>query len=213
MSTLARLKAAGRSLAVAALAGGALAVAPADAATGPAVGQPAPAFTATDSQGHTQSLADYRGKVVVLEWTNHDCPYVGKQYRSGNMQALQKQAAANGVVWLSVISSAPGEQGYVSGDQANRLTTERNAAPAAVLLDPAGNLGRAYNAKTTPHMYIVAPDGTLVYMGAIDDQPNTSGDPAKARNYVSEALQAVAAGKPVAAPSTAAYGCSVKYGS
>lgn len=184
----------------------------ADAAA-PTVGAPAPAFTGTDTLGRSQSLADYRGKIVVLEWTNHDCPFVVNHYRSGNMQALQKEAAADGVVWLSVISSAPGEQGNVSAAEAERLTRERGAQPAAVILDPAGTIGKTYAAKTTPHMYIIAADGKLAYAGAIDDRSAMSGDPKAARNYVREALAAVEAGKPVATPATQPYGCSVKYGS
>lgn len=181
-------------------------------AAAPTVGAPAPVFTGIDSQGRNQSLADYRGKIVVLEWTNHECPFVANQYRSGNMQALQKEAAAKGVVWLSVISSAPGEQGYVSAAEAEQVMRDRGAQPAAVILDPEGTIGELYGAKTTPHMYVIAADGTLAYMGAIDDRPATSGDPKKARNYVREALAAVEAGKPVAASVTQPYGCSVKYG-
>ncbi|MCU0839780.1 MAG: redoxin domain-containing protein [Rhodospirillales bacterium] len=158
-------------------------------------------------------MSDYRGRIVVLEWTNHDCPFVVNHYRSGNMQALQREATANGVVWLSIISSAPGEQGHVSPAEAERLTRERGAQPTAVILDPTGAIGRIYGARTTPHMYIIAADGQLAYAGAIDDRPGTSGDPKAARNYVREALTALAAGQPVAAAATAPYGCSVKYGS
>lgn len=178
----------------------------------PSVGAPAPAFSATDSNGIDHALADYSGRVVVLEWTNHDCPYVGKHYGAGNMQALQKQATADGIVWLSVISSAPGTQGHVSGAEANRLTTSRDAAPTAVLLDPEGTIGRAYDARTTPHMYVIDADGTLVYMGGIDDRPTT--DPADldgATNYVSAALADLAAGREVAVKTSRPYGCSVKY--
>lgn len=188
-------------------------MAPALSIAAPVVGAPAPTFTGTDSAGQSQSLADYRGKIVVLEWTNHDCPFVRNQYNSGNMQGLQKEAAKDGVVWLSVISSAPGEQGNVSPAQANRLTHDRGAQPAAVILDPNGTIGKTYGAKTTPHMFVIAADGTLAYMGAIDDRPATSGDPKTARNYVREALAAVEAGKPVPTAVTQPYGCSVKYGS
>ena len=121
----------------------------------PKIGQPAPDFTSTDSQGVTHTLGEYRGKIVVLEWTNHQCPFVGKHYNTGNMQALQKYATDTNMIWLSVISSAPGEQGYVSSAEANALTAKRQAAPTAVLLDPQGVVGRLYDARTTPHMYII----------------------------------------------------------
>ena len=139
------------------------------------VGEPAPAFTGTDTQGKTHRLEDYRGKTVVLEWTNHDCPYVRKHYGAGNMQDQQREAAAQGVIWLSVISSAPGQQGHVSPAEADALTQSRKAASNAVLLDPEGQIGRAYGAKTTPHMYIINPAGQLVYMGGIDSI--TTADP------------------------------------
>lgn len=185
--------------------------APALAETGPVVGQPAPAFTGTDSDGKTVNLADYRGKLVVLEWTNHGCPYVKKHYRAGNMQDLQKAARKMGVVWISVISSAPGTQGHVSGPQANELTESRKAAPNKVVLDPKGVIGRKYKASNTPHMYIVGPEGKLLYMGAIDDKPTAWGDPKEAKNYVLAALNEIKAGKTVTQPSTQAYGCTVKY--
>lgn len=176
------------------------------------VGEPAPRFTATASAGGRVSLGDFRGKIVVLEWTNHDCPYVGKHYETGNMQALQKEATSQGVIWLSVISSAPGEQGHVSPTQANELTRSRNAGPTAVLLDPEGTVGRMYGATNTPHMYVIDRPGLLVYAGAIDDRPTSSrSDVQGAHNYVRAALQAVAAGQPVKTPVTRAYGCTVKY--
>lgn len=182
------------------------------AVAAPTVGQPAPSFTGTDSNGKSVSLADYRGKTVVLEWTNHECPFVQRHYDSGNMQALQKSAAADGVVWLTIISSAPGEQGNVTPAKANELTTDRGASPTAVILDPSGTIGHAYNAKTTPHMFVIDPSGTLVYMGAIDDQPrNTGANPAQAHNYVRESLASIKAGQPVAEAVTQSYGCSVKY--
>ena len=189
-----------------------LAALPASASSGPQVGQPAPDFTATDSDGKQVRLADLRGKTVVLEWTNHDCPYVRKHYGSANMQNLQKQATGAGVVWLSIISSAPGKQGYVNGLEANDLTAKRGAAPTAVLLDPTSKIAGAYGARVTPHMYIVDAKGTLVYMGGIDDI--YSADPAdipKAKNFVRVALEEIAAGKPVSQPITRAYGCTVKY--
>jgi hypothetical protein len=182
------------------------------AVAAPKVGAPAPDFTVTDSQGKTHSLSQYRGKPVVLEWTNHDCPFVVKHYKSGNMQSLQKAASEKDVVWLTLISSAPGKQGHVSGAKADELTASRNAAPAAVLFDPDGKVGRAYDARTTPHMYIIDPKGALVYMGGIDSIP--SADPAdipKATPYVKVALDEVLAGKPVSDPVTRPYGCSVKY--
>ncbi|WKW50840.1 thioredoxin family protein [Rhodomicrobium lacus] len=178
----------------------------------PEVGKPAPDFSATDSKGRTVKLSDYRGKTVVLEWTNDGCPYVQKHYSTNNIQSLQKDAAAKGIVWLSVISSAPGEQGAVSGAEADKLSETRGAAPAAVLLDAEGKVGRLYDARTTPHMFIVNGDGTLVYMGGIDDKPTAiPSDVKAAKNYVRAALDDLAAGKPVATPVTRPYGCSVKY--
>jgi peroxiredoxin len=184
---------------------------PADAAAAK-VGEPAPAFTSTNTSGAAVSLADYKGKLVILEWTNHDCPYVRKHYDTGNMQSLQREATGAGVVWLTIISSAPGEQGYVKPAQADELTAGRKAAPTAVLLDPKGEVGKMYGATNTPHMYIVDKTGTLVYAGAIDDKPTSRrGDVQGANNYVRVALQSVAAGQPVKTPVTQAYGCTVKY--
>jgi peroxiredoxin len=178
------------------------------------IGAPAPAFTLTDSNGRALSLADFKGKTVVLEWTSHECPYVGKHYRGNNMQALQKKWTGQGVVWLSVISSGPGKEGHVSPQQANKLTADRGAAPTAVLLDPTGKTGRAYGAKTTPHMYVINGEGALVYMGGIDDKPTARlEDLKRARNFVDEALSEISQGKPVSVTSARAYGCSVKYGS
>lgn len=175
-------------------------------------GQPAPRFTASASDGSTVDLDALKGKTVVLEWTNDECPYTVKHYATGNMQALQKEAAASGVVWLTVASSAPGQQGHADAAKANRLTAERKAAPAKVLLDAEGTLGRLYGARSTPHMFVVAPDGTLAYQGAIDDQPGASPDTVKsARNCVREAIAAVQAGKAPAVATTRAYGCSIKY--
>lgn len=179
---------------------------------GVSVNQPAPDFTAVDSNGKTHSLSQYRGKTVVLEWTNHDCPYVRKHYQSGNMQSLQKAATRDGVVWLSIISSAPGKQGHVSAAKANDLTSKRNATPSAVILDENGDIGRLYGAKTTPHMYIIDPNGTLVYMGGIDSIPSSNqADIDKATNYVRLALQSMSEGKAIADNVTRPYGCSVKY--
>jgi len=153
-----------------------------------------------------------RGRLVVLEWTNDGCPFVQKWYRTGAMQDLQRSAAGLGAVWLSVISSAPGEQGAADGPRANDLTRTRNAAPAHVLLDPRGDLGRMYEAQTTPHMFIVGPDGMLGYMGGADSIASTRDDDlARAKPYVREALAALAAGRPAPDPATRAYGCTVKY--
>jgi peroxiredoxin len=177
------------------------------------IGAPAPNFTGTDSNGKKHSLADFKGKSVVLEWTNNDCPSVKKHYETNNMQKMQKSATSKGVVWLTIISSAPGEQGFVNGEKANELTKSRAAAPTAVLLDPTGKIGRTYGARTTPHMFVINPTGNLVYMGAIDDKPTTDkADVPIAKNYVVEALDAVKAGKAVTTATSQPYGCSVKYG-
>jgi peroxiredoxin len=176
------------------------------------VGQPAPDFTSTATTGGPVTLAAQRGKVVVLEWSNHDCPYVRKHYETGNMQGLQREATGQGVVWLTIISSAPGTQGYVTPSEADELTASRKAAPTAVLLDPKGVAGKLYGATNTPHMYVVDKAGILVYAGAIDDRPTSRrADVAGASNYVRAALEAVAAGQPVKTPVTRAYGCTVKY--
>jgi len=176
------------------------------------VGEPAPDFEGVDTSGHVHRLADYRGKIVVLEWTNHECPFVRKHYSAGNMQEQQREAAAQGVVWLSVISSAPGKQGHVSPDEADRLTRNRNAQPEAVILDSEGRIGRAYAAKTTPHMFIIDATGKLVYMGGIDSITSTNPDDIpRATQYVRVALQEMAAGKSISTAVTKPYGCSVKY--
>lgn len=196
-----------------ATAGAVFLIAAAQALSAPQVGREAPGFAGTDSDGKTFALADYRGKTVILEWTNHDCPFVARHYGLGNMQALQKEATADGVVWLSVISSAPGEQGYVTGKEANRLTRSRGAAPTRVVLDPDGTIGRRYGAVTTPHMYVIDPSGTLAYMGGIDDDPTAWGDlKPDTRNFVRLALADLKAGRDVGQPVTRPYGCSVKYG-
>ena len=178
----------------------------------PRVGEPAPDFEGVDTRGEVHRLADYRGKVVVLEWTNHDCPFVRKHYGAGNMQDQQREADAQGVVWLSVISSAPGKQGHVSPGEADELTRNRDAQPHAVILDPEGTIGHSYAAKTTPHMFIIDASGTLVYMGGIDSITSANPDDIpKATQYVRVALQKMAAGKPVSSTVTKPYGCSVKY--
>lgn len=171
-------------------------------------------MTVTDSNGITHNLSDFAGKKVVLEWTNEGCPYVKKHYTTDNMQKTQKSATADGAVWLSVISSAPGKQGFKTGPEANNWTIEQGSAVTAVVLDPKGEMGRAFAAKTTPHMYIIDESQTLVYQGAIDD--NRSANPATvegAKNYVLAAMDDLKAGKAVAESDTAPYGCSVKYGS
>jgi peroxiredoxin len=175
-------------------------------------GKPAPDFMLKDATGKDVTLSSFKGKVVVLEWTNQDCPYVRKHYGAGNMQALQTEAKGKGVVWLTVSSSAPGQQGHVNGLEAEKLTADRKAAPAAFLLDTDGNVGRAYGATVTPHMYVVDQAGKIAYMGGIDDKPTTNpADIAPARNYVREALVAVTAGQPVKTTSARPYGCSIKY--
>jgi peroxiredoxin len=176
-------------------------------------GQIAPDFKGTDSNGKTQTLAQYRGKYIVLEWANKGCPYERKHYESGNMEALQRQWTNKGVVWLSVISSAPGEQGNVTPAEENDYLRSMKAAPTAAILDPTGTIGHLYSAKTTPHMFVIDPKGKIVYEGAIDDQPSPDPSTLKgAKNYVSAALEESMAGKAVATPVTKSYGCSVKYG-
>ena len=182
-------------------------------ASGFATGDTVENMTVVDSNGTSHNLSDFAGQTVVLEWTNHGCPYVKKHYSTDNMQGLQKEAAAmDDVVWLSVVSSAPGKQGYVSGEEANTLTAERGAAPTAVILDAEGTAGKRFAAKTTPHMYIIDGEGTLRYQGAIDDNP--SSNPATvdgATNYVRVALAEMAAGDAITTTDTQPYGCSVKY--
>ena len=176
------------------------------------VNEPAPDFTATDSHGQSHSLNQYKGKYVVLEWHNQGCPYTRKHYVSGNMQALQKEWTEKGVVWFTVISSAPGTQGYVTASQENDYLGKMHAVPTAALLDPDGKVGRLYSAKTTPDMYVIDPQGKLIYSGAIDNRPTPdTADIQGADNYVSDALSSAMSGKPVAMSYTRAYGCSVKY--
>jgi len=176
------------------------------------VGSPAPDFKGTDTAGKTQTLDQYRGKYVVLEWHNHDCPYTIKHYKSDNMQSLQKEWTAKGVVWLTVISSAPGEQGYVDAAAENAYAQKVGARPTAVILDPTGTIGHLYQAKTTPNMFVIDPSGKLIYAGAIDDHPTTDvSDIASSKNYVTAALTEAMAGQPVQVAYTRPYGCSVKY--
>jgi hypothetical protein len=177
-----------------------------------APGSPAPDFKGTDSNGVQHTLSEYRGKFVVLEWANKGCPYDQKHYLSGSMENLQKEWTAKGVVWLSVISSAPGEQGYVTPSEENTYLKTMHAAPTAALLDPTSAIARLYEAKTTPHIFVIDPAGKLIYQGAIDDKPTTDQQDLKgARNYLNEALTDAMAGKPITVASTRPYGCSVKY--
>jgi peroxiredoxin len=175
-------------------------------------GAQAPAFTAKDIAGHVVSLADYAGKTIVLEWTNDGCPFVGKHYNSGNMQELQRRFTAAGDIWLTIVSSAPGEQGFVSPEQARADMARWNATPSDYLLDPDGVVGHLYDARATPHMVVIDAKGVVAYIGAIDDKRSTDLDDVKtAKNYVAAALDELAAGKPVTVAATHDYGCSVKY--
>ena len=178
------------------------------------VGQPAPAFSAVDTAGRTVSLADFKGRHVVLEWVNPGCPYVRRHYDSANMQGTQKEATARGVVWLAVNSTADDAGDYLEPAAMAKWMQSQQAAASATLMDADGKLGRAYGARTTPHMYVIDPAGKLVYAGAIDDQPRASlAETTKANNYVKAALAESLAGKPVSTATTRAYGCSVKYSS
>ena len=182
------------------------------ASAAPTPGALAPDFTLVDTNGEEHTLSSLRGQTVVLEWLNYDCPYVGKHYGGGNMQALQQQAANDGVVWLSVVSSAPGEQGYFEPAQMNARTQEEGGLQSAVLLDPTGEVGRSYDAKTSPHMFVIDAEGRVVYNGAIDDRPTTDlADLEGATNYVVPAISAAQAGWPADPATTQPYGCSVKY--
>jgi peroxiredoxin len=190
----------------------ALAVIAAPAAAAPVVGQAAPNFRLADVNGKPVTLSDFRGKTVVLEWNNPGCPFVKKHYDSGNMQKAQAAAAKDGVVWLTINSGAPGKQGHMSGAEAKAFVAKAGAKPAAYLVDPRGVVGKAYDAKTTPHMYIVDKAGTLVYAGGIDDKPTANpADINGARNHVLAALSELKAGKAVSVASSRPYGCSVKY--
>jgi hypothetical protein len=176
------------------------------------VGQPAPQFSAVDTAGKAVSLADFKGKYVVLEWTNPECPFVQKHYNSGNMQATQKHAAGKGVVWLSVNTTGGATDPKLSAELASWVKAQK-ATPTALLMD-GGKLGQSFGAKTTPHMYLIDPSGKLVYAGAIDSKPSANAsDIASSTNYVIQAIDETAAGKPVSKPVTGAYGCSVKYAS
>jgi peroxiredoxin len=175
-------------------------------------GAVAPDFKLPDTYDRWHILSEYKGKYVVLEWLNYDCPFVKKHYDSGNMQTLQKTYTMQGVIWLSIISSAPGQQGNYAAGEVNQLSKEKKAAPSAILLDEQGVVGKRYGAKTTPHIFIINPDGVLIYQGAIDDKPSVDPqDIPQSVNYVQKALDASMAGQPVEIPSTIPYGCSVKY--
>jgi hypothetical protein len=187
-----------------------VAVAPALAA--PQIGKPAPNFRLKDANGGVVTLSSFRGKTVVLEWNNPECPFVRKHYDSGNMQKTQAAALAGGAVWLSINSSAPGNQGHMSAAQAKTVVAEQKATPTAYLLDPTGVVGRGYAAKTTPHLYVINKAGTLVYNGGIDDKPTKDKDDIKgARNHVLAALSELKAGKSVSVSTSRPYGCAVKY--
>ncbi|HRJ72475.1 MAG TPA: thioredoxin family protein [Terrimicrobiaceae bacterium] len=178
----------------------------------PEIGQPAPDFTLNDASGKSHSLASLKGKYVVLEWVNFGCPFVKKHYESGNMQKLQKDAADKGVVWLSICSSAPGKQGHLAGDEAEAAVKRSDSAASAYLIDDKGEVGRKYEARTTPEMFVINPEGILIYKGAIDDRPTPSAaDIEGAKNHVTAALAEALAGQPVTNASTKPYGCSVKY--
>lgn len=192
------------------------AAAPATAApaadAGPTIGKAAPAFSLKDWDGKTRKLSDFKGKVVVLEWFNHGCPFVKKHYDSNNMQDLQKTYTGKGVVWLSICSSAEGKQGFASPEQHKKIFKEKGSAPTAVLIDSDGIVGRQYGAKTTPAMYVIDGKGVLVYSGAIDDNRSPDKEAAKtAKNFVAAALNETLAKKAVAISSTKSYGCSIKY--
>lgn len=176
------------------------------------VGQPAPEFTLTDSNGQSHNLSDFKGKFVVLEWLNHGCPFVKKHYDGGNMQGLQKEYTGKDVVWLSIVSSAPGKQGHMSPEETNKAKEEKVSAATAILIDEDGTVGKLYDAKVTPELFVINPEGTLIYAGAIDDKKSVdAADVAGAKNYVKQALDEALAGNPVSEPTTEAYGCSVKY--
>jgi len=190
----------------------ALALFAAPAIAAPEVGQPAPGFTLTDSNGQSHNLSDFKGKLVVLEWLNHGCPFVKKHYDSDNMQNLQKEYTGKDVVWLSIVSSAPGKQGHMSPGETNQAKEEKGSAATAILIDGDGTVGQLYGAKVTPELYVINPEGNLIYAGAIDDKKSV--DPADvegATNYVKQALDEALAGQPVSTPKTEPYGCSVKY--
>ncbi|HEX4668318.1 MAG TPA: thioredoxin family protein [Chthoniobacterales bacterium] len=182
------------------------------AAESPRVGAPAPGFALTDASGKTHSLGEYKGKYVVLEWFNPGCPFVQKHYTSENMQNLQKEFTGKGVAWLTIDSSAAGSQGYLSPEEAKKQMNDWKMTPTALLLDPEGKVGHEYHATNTPHMFVINPEGKLIYEGAIDSKASTDTDDIKSStNYVKVALEEAMAGKPVSTAQTRAYGCSIKY--
>lgn len=198
--------------ALAALAFAGLAMQAPAVSAAPEIGSRAPDFSATDINGKPVKLSELKGKTVVLEWTNAECPYVVKHYGSGNMQALQADATKDGVVWIQLLSSAKGEQGHLSPEDAAAQMKSVKGSPSRIVLDELGKIGRSYDARTTPHMYVINPEGNLVFMGGIDDKPTTrTADIATAKNYVRAALDAVKTGQPVATPIARPYGCSIKY--
>lgn len=175
-------------------------------------GAKAPGFALTDTTGKSHSLSDFSGKYVVLEWTNHQCPFVKKFYKEGHMQALQETMTGKGVVWLQIVSSAEGKQGYVTAEEGEALRADKAHKSTAMLLDPSGEVGRLYDARTTPHMYLIDPEGSLIYQGAIDSIKSArTRDVEKATNYVKAAYKAHSTGQPIEVSTTKAYGCSVKY--
>lgn len=179
-----------------------------------AVGEDAPSFALEDTEGTTHSLSDYEGQFVVLEWLNFGCPFVGKHYGSGNMQKLQEKYTNEGVTWLSIVSSAPGTQGYYPPEEMKEQKEKHNGNMTAILLDPTGEVGKKYGAKVTPHMYIINPDGELIYKGGIDDKPTTDeADIEGATNYVVNALDEAMNGEEVSVKTSQPYGCTVKYSS
>jgi len=191
---------------------GALLFATAPAIAAPVIGETAPDFSATDIAGKPFKLSEHKGKVVVLEWTNNECPYVKKHYDSGNMQKVQKTATDAGVEWIVINSSAPGRQGNVTPEEAKKIADEAKSVYTAKILDESGTIGKSYDAKTTPHMFVIDKEGKLVYAGAIDSDPSPRPESvATATNYVLAALDDLGAGKPVAIPTSQAYGCAVKY--
>ena len=180
----------------------------------PIIDKPAPLFSGTAADGSTINIADLQGKTVILEWTNHECPFVVKHYESGNIPNLQKQAAAQGIVWLQVITSAPGKEGNVTGEVAQKLNTHRGATPTNTILDSNGAIGKLYGATNTPQFFIIDPKGLLIYKGGIDSIPSADqSDIGKAENYISAALADIAANRKIAKAVTKPYGCSVKYAS
>lgn len=175
-------------------------------------GSPAPQFTLADTTGTEHSLSDFKGSYVVLEWTNHQCPFVKKYYDEGHMQALQEKMTGENVVWLQVLSSAPGKQGHLNAEEAESLRAKNGHQSTAMLLDPKGEVGKRFDARTTPHMYLIDPEGQLIYQGAIDSIKSTrTSDIAKATNYVEAAYQAHKNKKSIGRPTTTPYGCGVKY--